>query len=127
MIEASSCWIGEHDYSSFRASGCQSLSPIRTIYSIKITRIGDQVILDFVANAYLHHMIRNMAGVLMSIGSGRAPIIWAKEILHAKNRCKGGVTASPLGLYLVQVQYPEDFGLPQLEVGPWFLKMNEDF
>lgn len=128
MLEASRYWIGEHDFTSFRAEGCQSLSPIREVQAIEIMRIGQRVILDFTANAFLHHMVRNMVGTLCKIGSGIMPSIWAKEVLEARSRKAAGYTASPQGLYLCKVQYPTEFNLPQQEIGPWFLnQFNESF
>lgn len=121
MFEAAQYWVGEHDFSSFRAAACQSHSPIRRVHTINITRLGDRVIIDVTANAFLHHMIRNMAGVLLAIGAGLAKVEWAQNVLEAKDRRQAGLTASPKGLYLVKVQYAEHFGLPQIPVGPWFL------
>lgn len=126
MIAAAEFWLGEHDFSSFRAAQCQSRTRIRHIRSIQIVRIGDQVIVEIVANAFLHHMVRNMVGVLISIGTGRARPEWAKQVLEARDRRQAGITAPPTGLYLVEVQYPEHYGLPQMEAGPWFLKMSEE-
>lgn len=121
MAEAAQYWIGEHDFSSFRAARCQSHSPIRRVHTISVTRLGDRILIDVTANAFLHHMIRNMAGVLLSIGAGLANIEWAQAVLLAKDRRQAGLTASPRGLYLVTVCYPEHFGLPETPVGPWFL------
>lgn len=112
MQTAAQCLIGEHDFSSFRASQCQSHSPIRKIDFINLTRQGDIICLDIQANAFLQHMVRNIAGVLMSIGSGKKPASWIDEVLHAKARAQGGVTAQPNGLYLVEVGYPAEFNLP---------------
>lgn len=112
MKEASQYWLGEHDFSSFRGSQCQSRSPIRHIHSIQVLRLGDQVIIELVANAFLHHMVRNMVGVLIRIGSGRAEVSWAKGVLEARDRRAAAITAPPMGLYLVEVQYPEEFALP---------------
>lgn len=121
MAEAAQYWIGEHDFSSFRATRCQSLSPVRHIHAITVTRLGDRVVIDVTANAFLHHMIRNMVGVLLPIGAGLTEVSSAQEILDAKDRRKAGLTASAKGLYLVCVHYPEHFGLPQTDIGPWFL------
>lgn len=121
MQEAAQYWLGQHDFSSFRASSCQSVSPIRSVYAILLERMGDKIIFTIKANAFLHHMIRNMAGVLMTIGAGIAPPIWAKEVLMAKDRLKADVTASPNGLYLVAVEYPEVYGLPAYPIGPWWV------
>ena len=105
-------WLGEHDFSSFRAAQCQSHSPIRRVDSIQIKRLGDQVILEIVANAFLHHMVRNMVGVLLKIGSGLAVPLWAKEVLLSRDRRTAGVTAPPQGLYLTEVEYSSEFDLP---------------
>jgi tRNA pseudouridine38-40 synthase len=113
MQQAANYFLGEHDFSSYRALGCQAKSPIRTLYQFKITRQGDFIFLDIEANAFLHHMVRNMAGVLMTIGAGEQEPDWAKEVLELKNRILGGITASPHGLYLVRVDYPEEFILPR--------------
>lgn len=124
MLEASQYWLGEHDFSSFRGSRCQSLSPVRNVYGIKIKRLNDHIVVEFLANAFLHHMVRNMIGVLLKIGKGTEPPEWAKWVLEQEDRKMAGVTAPPMGLYLVEVQYPEAFGIPILPLGPWFLNLN---
>lgn len=121
MSEAAQYWIGEHDFSSFRAAQCQSKSPIRHVHAITVIRLGDRIVIDVTANAFLHHMIRNMAGVLLAIGAGLAGVEWAQTVLMAKDRRQAGLTASPQGLYLVTVRYGLHFGLPETPVGPWFL------
>jgi len=115
MSEAAQYWIGEHDFSSFRAAECQSKSPIRQMMSIQIQRMNDYVVVDLAANAFLHHMVRNMVGVLLMIGSGQKPPIWAKEVLFARDRREASITAPPNGLYLVAVEYPESFGIPKAD------------
>ncbi len=114
MQEAANHLVGEHDFDSFRAIGCQAKSPVRTINYVNVTRHGEFVLIDIEANAFLHHMVRNIAGVLMDIGAGKEEPIWAKEILEKKDRTKGGVTAPPYGLYLTGVTYEDEFDLPQL-------------
>ncbi|MCL6414541.1 tRNA pseudouridine(38-40) synthase TruA [Aestuariirhabdus sp. Z084] len=122
MEEASRCLLGEHDFSSYRAVGCQAKSPVRTITDLKVQRFGSLIVIDVQANAFLHHMIRNIAGVLMAIGSGKEPVSWAQEVLDHKDRARGGVTAPPYGLYFVDVGYPEQFSLPRPGIlGPMFL------
>jgi tRNA pseudouridine38-40 synthase len=79
------------------------------------------VVLDIRASAFLHHMVRNIAGVLMTIGAGERPVEWMKEVLESRIRRSGGVTAHPFGLYLVQVEYRDEFELPERFIGPHFL------
>lgn len=122
MDQAAKTLVGEHDFSSYRAIGCQAKSPIRTITNLRVERFGDLVIIDVQANAFLHHMVRNIAGVLMDIGSRKAPLEWAREVLEHKDRRLGGVTARPFGLYFVDVGYPSEFSLPRPKsIGPVFL------
>jgi tRNA pseudouridine38-40 synthase len=111
MREAARHLIGEHDFSSFRAQGCQSKSPNRFMHFIHVRRDDDRVIIELCANAFLHHMVRNIAGVLMEIGSGKQPPEWARQVLQARDRARGGVTAPADGLYLSGVCYPERFGI----------------
>ena len=113
MSHAAELLVGEHDFSSFRAIDCQSKSPVREIHHFRVARQGDLVILDVAANAFLHHMIRNMAGVLMRVGAGKREIEWVQEVLAAKNRSAGCETAPPYGLYLAQVCYPSYGIIPQ--------------
>ncbi|PJE79797.1 tRNA pseudouridine synthase A [invertebrate metagenome] len=121
MQEAANYLSGEHDFTSYRAVQCQAKSPVRTIHDIHVMRTGNLVVIDVRANAFLHHMVRNIAGVLMAIGTGKQPVFWAKEVLQARDRRKGGVTAKSNGLYFVDVGYPESFDLPGREIGPFFL------
>ncbi len=123
MHQAAQYLMGHHDFSSFRAQGCQSKSPCRTLYFIEVYRHEDKVIIDLSANAFLHHMVRNIAGVLMAIGSGKQPVEWTRELLAAKDRKRGGVTAPPDGLYLGAVYYPAHYGLTQ---HPIFDKLPAD-
>ncbi len=117
MQEASQYWIGTHDFSSFRAAGCQSHSPVREVTKIQIERHSNShlITINITANAFLHHMVRNMVGVLKEIGSGKAESIWAKEVLLACDRRSAGMTASAKGLYLAEVYYPEQFKIPQFQ------------
>ena len=94
---------------------CQAKSPVRTVSYINVRRQGEFVLIDIEANAFLHHMVRNIAGVLMVIGAGEQQPIWAKQILEHEDRTKGGVTAPPYGLYLTGVTYDDEFNLPQIE------------
>lgn len=109
MQEAAQFLIGEHDFSSFRAKDCQSKSPIRNVTRLEVSRHEEQVWIEVSANAFLQHMVRNIAGVLMAIGMGKENPIWAKQVLESRNRTKGGITAPPDGLYLQSVDYKEEF------------------
>ena len=121
MREAAQALVGTHDFTSFRAVQCQAKSPIKTVHHLRVIEHGRFIVLDVRANAFLHHMVRNMAGVLMTIGAGEREPQWVAEILAARDRRSGGVTAHPYGLYLVQVEYPDEFRLPERYLGPHFL------
>ncbi|MFY0664060.1 MAG: tRNA pseudouridine(38-40) synthase TruA [Natronospirillum sp.] len=121
MQAAANSFVGEHDFTSFRAAACQAHSPVKTIYHCRVIRQGRLVIIDVRANAFLHHMVRNIAGVLLSIGSGEAAVEWAGEVLAGRSRQDGGVTARPDGLYFVRAEYAKEFELPEPSVGPAFL------
>ena len=113
MHTAGQALVGEHDFSSFRAAECQARHPVRVIHELTVRRDSDSVILEVEANAFLHHMVRNIAGVLMTIGAGDQPMEWAREVLERRDRTQSGVTAPADGLYLMAVRYPERFGLPE--------------
>ncbi len=121
MHEAAQFLIGEQDFSSFRAALCQSKTASRHMHSIKVTRIQNFVIVDVRANAFLHHMVRNIVGSLVKVGCGERPVAWMQEVLHAKDRTKAAATALPNGLYLVDVDYPDEFAIPKTPLGPLFL------
>lgn len=121
MHEAAQFLVGEHDYTTFRASLCQSKSPRRKVTKIDVYRSGRYVVVDIRANAFLHHMVRNIVGSLSVIGAGEQPIGWIAELLALKDRSKAATTARPNGLYLVDVTYPELFELPKPPLGPLFL------
>jgi tRNA pseudouridine38-40 synthase len=112
MITASRHLLGEHDFTSFRAVACQAHSPVRTIDFLELGRHGDFIYLDIKANAFLHHMVRCIAGVLIAVGRGEHAPGWVAEVLAAKDRSLSGVNAPPAGLYLVAVRYPDEFKLP---------------
>jgi tRNA pseudouridine38-40 synthase len=99
MHEAGQHLVGEHDFQSFRAAECQSRTSVREIKSLNVHRQGDLLVIDVTANAFLHHMVRNIAGVLMTIGDGKQDTQWAHDVLMAKDRTMAGATAHPYGLY----------------------------
>ena len=113
MAQAAACLVGEHDFNAYRASACQAKSPVRTVHRLTVSRKDDLVIIDIQANAFLHHMVRNIAGVLMAIGAGEQSVSWSQQVLESRERALGGVTAPPYGLYLVNVEYGPQFDLPQ--------------
>ena len=113
MFEAAKCLLGEHDFSSFRSSECQAKSPIKQLRECRISRQGDILCFDFAANAFLHHMVRNLVGSLVYVGMGRRPPGWMAELLAARDRRLAAPTFMPDGLYLVGVEYPKVWGLPQ--------------
>lgn len=112
MHAAGQALVGTHDFSAFRAQGCQAKSPVRTLTRLEVRRQGDYVELAVSANAFLHHMVRNIAGVLIAIGQGDAPPRWAGEVLVGGDRTLGGVTAPSDGLYFAAVDYPAAYALP---------------
>lgn len=118
MHKAAQYLVGKHDFTSFRAVGCQSKSPVRTLEFVNVTRYGNIVLIDVKGNAFLHHMVRNIAGVLMAIGSGNESVEWCAEVLAARDRTKASVTAPPYGLFLTEVDYPEEFKLPKSSGAP---------
>jgi tRNA pseudouridine38-40 synthase len=119
MHRAAQALVGEHDFSGYRDADCQSKSPIRNLHSISVRAHGDFTVLDVKANAFLHHMVRNIAGVLMAIGQHKQPEDWARTVLGARNRTRGGITAEPAALCFIGPEYPERFGLPAAPK-PWF-------
>ncbi len=123
MHRAAQHLLGEHDFSSFRAQSCQSVSPNRLMYFIDVYRDGEKVVVDLCANALLHHMVRNIAGVLIEIGCGKQPENWTKELLAVKDRTCAAITAPPQGLHLAAVYYPEAYRIPK---HPLFDKLPAD-
>ncbi len=107
MQQAARVLVGEHDFSSFRSSQCQAKSPVRTMTSLLIEQRGDMIIVSLRANAFLHHMVRNIVGALIHIGQGRQPVGFMASLLAARDRKVGAPTFSPDGLYLTDVTYPE--------------------
>lgn len=117
--------LGEQDFTSYRGVACQSKTAMRNIHFLSVKRYGQYLVIEVKANAFLLHMVRNIVGVLLQIGEGKRPPIWAKEVLEQKDRSCAGVTAPPGGLYLVKVGYPDNFNLPEVQAGPaWLAGIN---
>jgi tRNA pseudouridine38-40 synthase len=112
MEAAAAHLVGEHDFTSFRASSCQARSPVKTMEPVRITRRGPYWRFDFQANAFLHHMIRNIMGSLLHIGQGLAAPEWMREVIEARSRDAASPTFSPDGLYFLGPVYGEQWGLP---------------
>jgi tRNA pseudouridine38-40 synthase len=113
MREAAAIFLGEHDFTSFRASSCQAKSPVKTLHRLDITQRGAYWRLEFEANAFLHHMIRNIMGCLLVVGQGQRPPSWISEVLAARNRDAAAPTFSPDGLYFMGPVYEAHWGLPE--------------
>lgn len=113
--------VGRHDFSAFRAVNCQANTPVRQMSHIDVSRFGDYIMIDVQANAFLHHMVRNITGSLVKVGNKEHPPLWMKTLLQGKDRTKAAATAKPNGLYLVHVTYPDHFDLPSTPFGPLFL------
>ena len=112
MREAAALLVGERDFSAFRSSECQARSPVRRLERIAIERRGDYLILDFQANAFLHHMVRNLMGTLVYVASGRREPQWVEHLLAERNRALAAPTFDAAGLYLARVEYDASWGLP---------------
>ena len=112
MHDAAQALLGEHDFSAFRAAGCQASNAVREVSRISVIRDGDWILLEITANAFLQHMVRNIAGTLVAIGRGDEDVDWAGRVLAARDRRGAGMAAPPHGLTLVRVYYPDAFGIP---------------
>jgi tRNA pseudouridine38-40 synthase len=112
MQRAAQLLIGTHDFSSFRSSQCQAASPVRDLQRLEVRRAGRWVKVRATANAFLHHMVRNIVGALVAVGSGRQPAEWLGEVLAARDRARAAPTFGAEGLYLSRVEYDERFDLP---------------
>jgi tRNA pseudouridine38-40 synthase len=113
MQAAAQYLLGEHDFSAFRASQCQAKSPVKNLNQLDIRRQGEMLIFDVSANAFLHHMVRNMVGCLVYVGKGKYPPTWLAEVLNGRERSLAAPTFAPDGLYLRQIAYDAKWGLPQ--------------
>lgn len=124
MHEAAQYLLGEQDFSSFRAAGCQSRSPNRNVHAIRVWRQGELVVVEIIANAFLHHMVRNIVGSLIEVGRKAQSVDWLETLLQKRDRTQAPATAPANGLYLVKVTYPEIFKLPTLTLGPQFISSD---
>lgn len=118
MVEATRRLLGEHDFSAFRDAQCQAKSPVRTLHEARVERDGPLLQFSFRANAFLHHMIRNIVGSLVYVGAGKQPPEWIATLLAARDRRLAAPTFAPDGLYLAAVEYDPAFGLPDFPVNP---------
>lgn len=118
MHKEAQALLGEQDFSAFRAAACQSNTPMRNVQQVQVHRRGQLVVIDITANAFLHHMVRNIVGSLLAVGSGREGAGWINQLLQKGDRTLAADTAPPDGLYLVDVEYPQSFGLPPTPPGP---------
>lgn len=112
MREAAAFFVGEHDFSAFRSSECQAKTPVRTIHAFQVEKRGDTIEFVVRANAFLHHMVRNLVGTLVYAGKGKYPPQWINELLRAKDRAKAAPTFGPEGLYLETIEYEPKWKLP---------------
>ena len=113
MQDAAAMLVGEHDFSAFRSAECQAKSPVRTIYQLELSQQGETIAFAVRANAFLHHMVRNLVGTLVYVGKGKRPPQWAQEVLRSRDRGKAAPTFGPEGLYLEKIEYEAKWGLPQ--------------
>ncbi len=121
MHEAAQVLVGEHDFSSFRASQCQAASPVRLVHRASVWQQGELIIFEISANAFLYHMVRNIVGSLIEVGRGSKNKQWLLDLLDKKDRTQAPAMAKADGLYLVGVDYPSEFEIPQKPKGPLFL------
>ena len=120
MADAATALLGRHDFSAFRAAACQSRNPVKTLYRIDVNRSGRFVWIDLEADGFLHHMVRNITGVLVTIGCGEREPNWCAEVLESRDRRRGGITAPAEGLYLTQVEYDARYDVPPPPSAPRF-------
>ncbi len=113
MRRAAAHLLGKHDFSSFRAAECQAKSPVKNLTQLEITRQGDMIVFDITADAFLHHMVRNIVGCLVYVGKGKHPPLWMKTVLDGRSRLHAAPTFAPDGLYLRRIAYDAKWGLPQ--------------
>lgn len=115
MQDASRHLLGKHDFSAFRAAQCQAKSPVKQLHQLDISRHGEMLVFDLSADAFLHHMVRNIIGCLVYVGKGKHPPSWLSEVLAGRERSLAAPTFAPDGLYLTRIRYEAKWGLPQQE------------
>lgn len=124
MAEAAGFLLGEHDFSAFRSAECQAPSPVRELRKLVVTREGEVIRFSLEANAFLHHMVRNIVGCLVYVGKGKYPPEWIAQVLAGRDRAKAAPTFGPQGLYLTGIDYDAHWGLPAFATGPVFAPME---
>ena len=112
MREAAAFLVGEHDFSAFRSAECQAKTPVRTVHALNIEHDGERIDFTIRANAFLHHMVRNIVGTLVYVGKGKHPPQWVRQVMESKDRAKAAPTFGPEGLYLERIEYEPKWGLP---------------
>lgn len=112
MGAAARLLLGKRDFSAFRSVECQAKQPVRTLQRLDVHREGERVVIDALADGFLHHMVRNIAGVLIAVGEGKREPEWSQQVLESRDRTLGGVTAPAAGLTLTAVEYPAEFTVP---------------
>jgi tRNA pseudouridine38-40 synthase len=112
MREAAAFLVGEHDFSAFRSAECQAKTPVRTLHALDIEQDGERIDFTLRANAFLHHMVRNIVGSLIYVGKGKHPPQWVHQVMESRSRAKAAPTFGPEGLYLERIEYEPKWGLP---------------
>lgn len=125
MRDAAALLVGEHDFSAFRSVQCQAASPVRQLRKLEIRREGEVLRFALEANAFLHHMVRNIVGCLVYVGKGKYPPDWIAGVLAGRDRAKAAPTFGPQGLYLTGIDYDARWKLPAFAIGPVFAPMEE--
>ena len=123
MQAAAAKLVGTHDFTSFRAVACQSNQPVRQVSHCELIQHGQLLVLDIQANGFLHHMVRNIVGSLIDVGTGEQPVEWFDHLLQVKDRKQAGITAPPDGLYFINAYYPDQFEIPEISLGPVWLNL----
>jgi tRNA pseudouridine38-40 synthase len=121
MQTAANFCLGEHDFSSVRGASCQAKSPVRTLHTFTVAPVQNWLVVELCGNAFLHHMVRNLMGLLLPVGVGNRHPEWVRDILALRDRKQAGKTEAPGALYLVKVDYDRDYGFPLMEKGPFML------